>query len=264
MAIWWKAACTAITMAAVILAARHVHRRLAGLVAAFPTATAPALLWLARDEGTAFASAAAVATVACCLMQAGFALGYARASRHVGPAGALGCGLAVAAGLAALTPTISHQLLQATAAAVAGIALSLKLLPRSSQRPEAPRSSPHGGLGEITLTVLASALLSTLAASLGAHWGPSAAGVLASLPVVCGTVAVAEHARHGTSAAGKFLHAYTRGLFGRVLFGATFALAAPASGTGCALLLAIASSVAVTAACHRLPRMAGPASRGHT
>lgn len=259
MDIWWKAVGTAVTMAVVILMARRAHRRLAGLVAAFPTVTAPALLWLARDEGEAFAAAAAVAAVASCVMQAGFALGYARASRRLGASAALACGLAAAAGLASLSMAVSHQLAQAACAAVAGVALCKLMLPAAGGGPVTARALPSGGSREIALTVAASALLSTLAASLGAHWGPFAAGLLASLPVVCGTVAVIEHRRHGPGAAAEFLHSYTGGLFGRVLFGVAFALAAPAWGATWALLLATGLSIAASAAAQHFPgRMALP------
>lgn len=262
MEIWWKAAGTAVTMALVILMARRAHRRLAGLVAAFPTVTAPALLWLARDQGPAFAAAAAVATIAGCVMQAGFALGYARGARHFRPAPALGCGLAAAAALAAVALFIDSALAPATLAAIAGVVLCKCLLPAAgrdaSRHACAPRAAPKGGMGEVLLTVLASALLSTLAASLGADWGPMAAGLLASLPVVCGTVAMVEHARHGQAAAGEFLHAYVNGLFGRVLFGLLFALAAPAWGAAWALLLATAASMAASVASSRLAGLGVP------
>ncbi|WP_348063247.1 hypothetical protein [Roseateles sp.] len=260
MDIWWKAVGTAVSVALVIITARRAHRRLAGLVAAFPTVTAPALVWLAHDQGPTFAAAAAVATVAGCVMQAGFALGYARASRKLGPAGALGCSLAAAAGLASLTLAIGNQLAPAVLAAVAGVALGKLLLPAACGAARVVRAAPGGGLGEITLTVVASVLLSMLAASLGAHWGPVVAGLLASLPVVCGTVAVVEHMRHGPAAAGEFLHAYTSGLFGRVLFGAAFALAAPAWGAGWALLLAMVASIAAAAAAYGPARAAAPPS----
>jgi len=261
MDIWWKAAGTAILMAVVILTARRAHRRLAGLVAAFPMVTAPALLWLARDQGTAFAAAAAVASVASCLMQAGFALGYARAARRAGPVAALGCGLAAAGLLASLSLAIGNQLMQAAGAAAAGVAVCRWLLPAAAGRAATvPRASAGRGSAEIALTVVASALLSTLAASLGADWGPFAAGLLASLPVVCGTVAVVEHLRHGPVVAGEFLHSYTEGLFARILFGAVFALVVPALGAVWALLLATACGIAASAAAHRFSGLTAPST----
>lgn len=248
MDIWWRAVATAVTMAVVVITARRAHRRLAGLVAAFPTVTAPALLWLARDEGPAFASAAAVATVASCVMQAGFSLAYARAVRHGGPAAALACGLVAAAALSPLSLAIGHALAPAACVAFASVAAGRLLMPvaQASRASRAPPAVAPGGIGEIALTVAASALLSTLAASLGAQWGPVAAGLLASLPVVGGTVAVMEHARHGRGAACDFLRSYTHGLFGRLLFGTVFALALPAWGAVWALALSTTASVMAT------------------
>jgi len=266
--LWWKAAGTAIAMALVIITARRAHRRVAGLLAAFPMVTAPALWWLARDQGTQFAAEAAVSSVASCVMQAGFALGYARASRRLGAACALVCGLAAAAGLASFSLTIGDQLTEATCSAAACVFLCIMLLPaagRGSITRRLAADAARGGRGDLrdlTLTVVASALLSTLAASLGAHWGPGAAGLLASLPVICGTMAVIEHVRHGHAAAGEFLRAYVHGLFGRVLFGMSFALAAPAWGALWALLLATLLSFVMCIAAHRLRRRAELATVG--
>ena len=57
----WKAAATALTVAVLMGLARGAGHRVAGLLAALPTTTAPALVWLAADQGPAFAARAAVA-----------------------------------------------------------------------------------------------------------------------------------------------------------------------------------------------------------
>lgn len=256
MDIWWKAVGTAVAMTVVILTARLAHRRLAGLVAAFPTVTAPALLWLAHDEGPAFAAAAAVATVASCVMQAGFAVGYARAARVFGPAGALACGLAGAGAAALLALPLGDRLPHAAVAAAVGITLCRWLMP-AVDRGAAPRpAAPDNAVVDIMLPVGSSAVLSTLAASLGAHSGPYAAGLLASLPVVGVTVAMVEQARYGPHAAGEFLNSYVDGLFGRLLFGTGFALSVAHVGAAWGLLLAVVCSVFAGALAHRLPAAA--------
>lgn len=249
MDIWWKAFGTAITMALVVALARRAHRRVAGLVAGFPTVTAPALLWLASEQGPAFASAAAVATVTSCLVQAAFALGHARAARRLGPAQALCVGLAVASAPALLTMTVQAPLWLAAAVAALGVAACQALFPRPcrARTAAAPRPARLGGRWEVLVTVLGSAGLSALAAELGADWGPHAAGLLASLPVIGATVAVVEQGRHGPAAVGEFLEAYNRSLFGRILFGSLFALTVPAWGAAWALLLACVCGLLATA-----------------
>src|SRR4051794_22050881 len=95
-----KAVLTAGTVLLVMVTAREGGRRLAGLVAALPTITAPTLAWLVHDEGMPFAVSAAVGSVAACAMLAVFALGYARAARHGSAAIAIVCGLGGALAMA--------------------------------------------------------------------------------------------------------------------------------------------------------------------
>ena len=55
----WKALLTAGSVVLVMAIAGRGGRRTAGMVAALPTVTAPALAWLAHDRGAAFAADAA-------------------------------------------------------------------------------------------------------------------------------------------------------------------------------------------------------------
>ena len=48
----WKAAATALTVAVLMGLARGAGHRVAGLLAALPTTTAPALVWLRSEEHT--------------------------------------------------------------------------------------------------------------------------------------------------------------------------------------------------------------------
>jgi hypothetical protein len=70
--------------------------------------------------------------------------------------------------------------------------------------------------------------------------GGFATGLLSSLPLITGSVAIAEHAAGGHGAAAHFLRGYVGGLFGKAAFGAVFALLAPRVGAVPALALACA------------------------
>ena len=87
---------TAVGALLVLLVAQRFGQRVAGLVAALPLVTAPALVWLAHDHGIAFAVGAAVGSVGACAMLAVFALAFSIASRR-GSAVALLAGGAAAA-----------------------------------------------------------------------------------------------------------------------------------------------------------------------
>ncbi len=74
----FKGLLTAGTVLLVMAAARHGGRRVAGLVAALPTITAPTLAWLAHDEGMAFAISAAIGQRRRLRDAGGLRAGYAR------------------------------------------------------------------------------------------------------------------------------------------------------------------------------------------
>lgn len=229
-----KALLTAGTVLIVMAVARLGGRRLAGVVAALPTITAPTLVWLADDEGLAFAISAAIGSVAACGMLAVFALFYARAARHSGGAVALACGLCGALAIALPAEAASADLNCALALALASIAIAFAAMPAS----RTDVVSRKGSLRLMFLVASMSAGVTALAAFIGPTMGGFATGLLSSLPLVTGPVAMSEHATHGHRAAAHFLRGYVGGLFGKSAFGAGFALLAPRLGVVTALLLA--------------------------
>lgn len=230
----YKGLLTAGTVLLVMAAARLGGRRFAGVVAALPTITAPTLVWLADDEGLAFAISAAVGSVAACGMLAVFALVYARAARRSGGAVALVCGLCGALVIALPAEAASANLNCALALALASSAIAFAAMPR----PQADVVARNGSLRLMLLVALMSGGVTAFAASVGPSMGGFATGLLASLPLVTGPVAMAEHAAHGHRAAAHFLRGYVGGLFGKAAFGAAFALLAPRLGIVAALSLA--------------------------
>lgn len=238
----WKAAATALTVAVLMGLARGAGHRVAGLLAALPTTTAPALVWLAADQGPAFAARAAVASVAACAVLAAFAGAYAALAGRW----RLGWTLAGALGVAALAVVpacwAASQLSRSLALALLSTAVVAWVWP----------GRPVAGLGvarppAIWLTALAAGALGALAATLGGVMGSLGAGLIASLPVAGVAVAVAEHARRGPAGARAFLQAYLAGLVGKAGFGAVFALAVAPWGAGAACALASLVAVALTA-----------------
>ena len=237
----WKAAATALTVAVLMGLARGAGHRVAGLLAALPTTTAPALVWLAADQGPAFAARAAVASVAACTVLAVFAGVYAALAGRC----RLGWTLALALGAAALAlgPACwaAGQLSRSLALALLSTAVVAWAWPGRSLRSQAAARPPA-----VWLTALAAGALGALAATLGGAMGSLGAGLIASLPVAGVAVAVAEHARHGPAGARAFLRAYLVGLVGKAGFGAVFALMVTPWGVGAAC--GLASLVAVVLA----------------
>lgn len=238
---WWKLVLATGGMLLVMAAARMGGRRVAGVMAALPTITAPTLALTAFEHGTGFAVHAAIGSVASCAALAMFALAYVHASRRLAAAGALACGLAAAV-LATLPAQEASQTLPAALVLALGFtALAWTALP-------APCVAAVGALRASRPSLLAACAvggLTVLATTVGPAFGPFATGLLASLPLVSGPIAMAEHTASGHHACAEFLRGYVRGLFGKAVFGAVFALLAPQAGALPALALGVAAACAL-------------------
>ena len=230
----FKALLTAVVVLLVMAAARKGGRQCAGAVAAFPMITAPTLVWLAHAQGTDFAVSAAIGSVAACAMLALFALGYARAAQHGGVVIALVGGLGGALAMALPAEAASADLGWSLSLALASCAITRAVMPD----PGADMASCRPPGRSIWIVAAAAGGLTALAASVGPALGGFAAGLLSSLPLITGSVAVSEHANGGQRAATNFLRGYVGGLFGKAAFGAVFVLLAPRAGVIAALALA--------------------------
>jgi hypothetical protein len=230
----FKAVLTAGTVFLVTAAARRFGQRAAGVVAALPIMTAPTLAWVSHEQGVGFAVSAAVGSVSACAILAIFALAYARGSRHGGVATALACGLAGALAIALPAAILSARLGEALALALVCCSFALVALPVAGKLVAPGRRSR---LAPMAVALVASGL-TTLAATIGPDLGGFATGLLSSLPLIGGGVAILEHATSGPRAAEQFLRGYVRGLFGKIAFGAVFALLAAHLGAPEALALA--------------------------
>lgn len=227
---------------AVMAAVRWGGGRLGGLAAGLPVITAPTLGWLAHEQGADLAVRAAIGSVASCAMLAAFALAYALTSRVARAFGALMAGLAAAAVLALPAWWASGRLLDALVLAVVCGVIATAAMPNP---PPAPVARPMAIVSMIMVSAVAAAL-STLAANASPSIGGFATGLVASLPVITGAVAMAEHTTAGHGAARRFLAGYVSGLFGKAMFGWVFALLAPRSGAAMALLLGGAAAASVS------------------
>jgi hypothetical protein len=245
----FKALLTAGMVLIVMVAARLGGRRVAGLVAALPTITAPTLAWLAHDEGLGFAISAAIGSVAACAMLAVFALGYARAARYGGGVVALLCGLGGALAMALPAKAASANLPSALMLALVCCAITFAAMPRLGAETLSLRRAP---CSMWRVAAMAGAI-TAIATLVGPAMGGFAAGLLSSLPLITGPVAMAEHANGGHRAAAHFLRGYVGGLFGKAAFGTVFVLLAPRTGALAALSLACACACLLSTVRLRLP-----------
>jgi len=272
-----RGAISAATVALLLAVAQRWGRSAAGLLAGLPTVTGPALVWLALDQGPAFAAQAAVGAVAaaapCAVFAWGYAWGAARSGRRLG-------GLLAGAAQAALTawavvwllehlrgpvwpssPFAEATLLASVLAASSLVCLACLRHPAGlggnpAVTPARTRGCACRGIGPTAaVSGLVSALVSLLAPQVGALW----AGMLSSPPLLAAALAWLLHGQGGLPAARQFLRSYTVGLVGRSAFAVAFsALLAPAGlwvATGSAVALALLGAWSFTRLL-RLPNIA--------
>jgi hypothetical protein len=238
----YKAVLTATTVALLLAVAQVFGKRLAGILAGLPTVTGPALVWLALDFGAEYAVEAAIGSIAACVVCALFAFAYEWTSRF--------CGIVVTLLTASLVCLLVAPPLQWLASDLAlalpiagGATMAIHVaMPRgrdeNTERPGVP--------GELLLTAVASGAVSGAVALLAPALGPFWAGVLASPPLIAAAVAMHQHAFGGSRSIRPFLRGYVLGLFGRVAFGAGFALLVVPCGVTAATLFASAAGCLLT------------------
>jgi hypothetical protein len=241
----YKAVLTAMTGAAVLMTAQLFGRRLAGLIAGLPVIAAPSLLWIAAEQGAAYAARCAVGSVAACGAAAVFAVIYERVARRHGllssMGAALGGGGLVALVLALLTRG-EHGLaiaLLATATLCTWALLRLPAAPAGARPTRRLR-------GELLLTAALAGTVSAVIALWSPLLGPFWSGLLASLPIISSAVLAQQHLTVPHADRRRFLRGYGTGLVGKAAFATAFAGSASQVGASLAMVLAAVVGIAVS------------------
>jgi hypothetical protein len=231
-------------------AARRWGPAVGGWLVALPLTSAPVLFFLAVEQGTAFASEAAIGTLVGLGILGGWSLGYV-AARRAGAvvavlvaAGAYGAlGLAVQPMLGAPFPLLAG-------AALGSIAVATRVLPdgrgRRSDLPHPPWDLPARVIVGTALVVG----LTTIAPLLG----PSLSGLLATYPVYVSVLAVFTQLREGPEAAVEVIRGMLAGLFGTIAFYIVLHPLLVPAGIAAAFGAAIAATFAIQAVALRRVR----------
>jgi hypothetical protein len=228
-------------VAVVLVTLRRGGPRLAGLLAAVPVTSAPALFWLGHDFGPELAAKAATASLYATGLTAVLALAFGVLAPRLGTARGGLLALLSTAAVAFITSTFDGGLPLAGGFTTLALLAAPRLLPRS-HGPAAPGAGlPH----ELALTVVIAAVLTTAILLLAPLLPARACGLLAALPVI-GTVAAVRVQRHSTPAASSaFLRAYISGLTAKAAFLLTLAAAPVPLGLPLAWGLAFAAALGV-------------------
>lgn len=193
------------------LAGRRWGETLSGWFIGLPLTSGPVCWFLAIEQGTGFAAAAARGCLAGAAAEAGFCLAYAVAARNAGWIGSLAAGTLAFAACALLLQASAPPLWLLAIVAYAALGSALVLMPElASGRaglPEPPRWDLPARMAVATALVL---VLTEIAPLLGARLS----GLLATYPLFGAVLAAFAQRQSGAAAAGRVLRGLLIGLFG--------------------------------------------------
>lgn len=192
----------------VSLAGQRWGPAVAGTLGGFPVVAGPILLFLAIDQGAAFAAQAAIGSLATVSALAAFAVAYCQAARR------WSLGVCVVAGLGAWLLTVVglylwvHTPTLALGTSLLALWLAQRGLPANKEI-SAPLPTRKG---DLLARMLAGSTLTLGVTALAAGLGPGASGILAVFPVISLVLAGFLHYTAGTQVVVGFFHGNLRGL----------------------------------------------------
>ena len=218
-----KLVLTPALIAVATLVGRRFGPSISGWLVGLPFTSGPVSLFLALEQGTTFAAAAAAGSIAGVSASALFAVAYAAMARRFRwPASLTVASLAFAVAVIVLHAMplgdgLPFPLLALYAGGVAAAIVGTRLIPPPRPLDEAPEP-PRWDLPVRMAVATGLVIVITSAAPL---LGPQLSGLLTTYPVYAGVLAVFAHAQRGGAAAAQVV----RGLCYGILAFATFFLA---------------------------------------
>jgi hypothetical protein len=222
----------------ITLAGRKWGSGIAGLLSAFPVVAGPIVMFIALEQGSAFATltaVSAISAVACLLI---FGVVYSRASIYwswpLALLSALFAWLLVAVTLAVTSPGRGI----ASLIAIVSLAITPFLLPRLKTTVPPP-AKLHDLPWRMLVGALLTLLVTTLAAALGEVWS----GILAVFPVIGLVLAVFTHNTLGPAQVAQVYRGMVKGLYSFSAFFLMMTFLLPITSIWMAYLFSIAVAI---------------------
>ena len=234
-----------VTAAAIVVTASRATERagpfIGAMIATLPLSTGPVYVFLAIDHGAQFISDSAVVSVASTAAIAAFVAAHALAAQRLGTAASLALGTLAWCAVALLLQLRAWSFLEACAIYGITFAVALRGLRRFAGVAQT-RPVPRARF-DIPLRAALVACVVVATTFAGHALGPSAAGVLATYPVVFTCLVVILQPRCGGPFTASVLVNGLKGLLGFGVALAVLHLAAARMSSAPALLLALAVAV---------------------
>lgn len=204
---------TPLAILAAILVGRRWGDTFGGWLAGLPLTSAPVAIFLAIEQGPAFAAASSAGSMAGVASQASFCLGYAALARVGWPIGFIAGGIGYT-GVGIVLNKIAPPPLVLMVVSGAMLASARWFIPRAAQ--SYPSSKSPGW--EIPARIALVTAIVFGVTSFASLLGPRASGVTASFPWIGGALAVFAHRAHGAEAGLAVLRGLATALYGFLTF----------------------------------------------
>jgi hypothetical protein len=229
-------------IAVATLAGRRFGPSISGWLVGLPFTSGPVSLFLALEQGTPFAAAAAAGSIGGVAASAVFAVAYAAmARRFAWPASLAVASLAFAAAVVALRALpldsgLPLPLLALYGGGVAAAVAGIRVIPP----PSALEAAPEAPGWDLPVRMVVATGLVVIITGAAPLLGPQLSGLLTTYPIYAGVLAVFAHAQRGSAAAAQVV----RGLCYGIIAFATFFLAIGALVDRAGILPAFAAAAA--------------------
>jgi hypothetical protein len=222
-------------VAGVTLGARRWGPRIGGWLTALPLVAGPTLLFLAIEQGEAFAARAALSTLVGLIGVAAFGVVYGWASLACGWPLSLLAAWAAFVVATVLAQTVAWTPLAALAATLAAFVLAARLLPAERGRP-APLVPP---MWDLPLRMAGTLAVVVTVTSVAERLGPALSGAFTPFPVALAVLLVFAHGQEGAPLAIRLLRGFLPAMWGFALFCLVVAVAMVPLGPAPAFVLAL-------------------------
>jgi hypothetical protein len=212
-----------------------------GIMAAVPSKGGPILVFLALEQGAAFASTSASASLGGVGGCGVFCLTYALVCRRLSwPLAGLAAYGAFVLTWAAMLPISELGLVPAFIAVMGILFASRRLIPAAP--PMARRAISRS---DLPARMTAGAAMVVFVTSVGPYLGATISGMLTTIPTIAAVLAIFTHAQEGPDATIGVMRGMTHGLVGFAAFLAVLSSTIVAIGVPQAFALALLAVVAV-------------------
>ena len=223
---------------AVTLAVRRWGPRVGGWLSGLPTVAGPVLVFFAVEQGPAFASQAAHATLTGLIGTVAFTVVYARTCVRMRWPACLLIGWSTFVAVTYVLYWVGPPLVVSLAALCAESVIGRRLLPIAVDPPRQAGGHPRA---DLILRVVATATLVLVLTAIARPLGARLSGLLNAFPILTTIITAFTHAQRGSAATVAFVNGFSRSIIGFGLF--CFALSLLLVRVG--LLPALATALAI-------------------